>query len=163
VSEAWVINASPVILLAKAGLIECVPSLVETFVIPEPVVAEVVSIGRDDAASLWLSQGGKQYVRPAVAELPTVSEAAIGAGERSVISWAVANSGYVAVLDDREARAVARRLNVRVIGTVGVVLRLKTAGQISVVKTHLLKIKQVGGFVSDELFCEALRLAGEKP
>jgi len=163
VSEAWVINASPVILLAKAGLIDCVPSLVGAFVIPEPVVIEVLSAGRDDAASLWLKQVGKQFVRPAVVELPSVSEAAIGAGERSVISWAVANPGFVAVLDDREARAIARRLNIRVLGTVGVVLRLKATGQISEVKAHLLKIKQAGGFISDGLFNEALRLAGEKP
>jgi hypothetical protein len=37
VSESWVINASPVILLAKAGLMERVSSLAETFVVPEPV------------------------------------------------------------------------------------------------------------------------------
>jgi hypothetical protein len=40
-SEAWVINASPVILLAKAGLMECVSSLAETFVVPKPVADEL--------------------------------------------------------------------------------------------------------------------------
>src|ERR1017187_1697474 len=43
-SEPRVINALPVILLAKAGLMECVSSLAETFVIPEPVADEIFSV-----------------------------------------------------------------------------------------------------------------------
>jgi predicted nucleic acid-binding protein len=162
VSESWVINASPVILLAKAGLMERVASLVETLVIPQPVMAEI-SIVHSDVAALWLRESGNQFIRPAVAELNELSGSEIGAGERSVISWAAAHRGFIAVLDDREARSIAQRLGVRILGTVGVVLRLKRAGLVSDVKSHLVQIKQVGGYISDELLREALRSAGEQP
>ena len=123
-SESWVINASPVILLAKAGLIKLVPSLAENFVVPEPVVEEILKV-RGDAAANWLNDAGKQFIRPAVRELEELSGSEIGLGERAVISWAAVNRGFVAVLDDREARVIAQRLGVGVVGTVGVVLRLK--------------------------------------
>ena len=69
-SESWVINASPVLLLAKAGLIEHVPSLAAEFVVPQPVVEEILKI-RGDAAARWLNDAGKQFIRPAVRESVT--------------------------------------------------------------------------------------------
>jgi predicted nucleic acid-binding protein len=163
VSESWVINASPVILLAKAGLMERVTSLVGTLVIPEPVVTEILAGQDHDAAARWLKEAGERFIRPVVAELPALLASEIGSGERAVISWAAAHGGFVAVLDDREARVVAQRLGIRVLGTVGVVLRLKRAGLISEAKPHLQQIKQAGGYISDELFREALLRAGEQP
>jgi uncharacterized protein len=163
VSDSWVINASPVILLAKAGLMERVSLLPATFVVPEPVVAEIAGARHDDAAARWLNGAGRQFVRPAVAEAPALAGSEIGSGERAVISWAVVHAGFIAVLDDREARIIAQRLGIRVLGTVGVVLRLKLAGQISDVKPHLVKIREAGGFVSDALFRDVLRRAGELP
>jgi predicted nucleic acid-binding protein len=163
VSEPWVINASPVILLAKAGLIERVPALGDPLVIPEPVADEILRVQGEDAAVRWLKGAGKEFVRAPVAELAELSDFGIGAGERAVISWAKAHHGFLAVMDDREARVAAQQLGVHVIGTVAVVLRLKRAGLISEVKSPLLGIKVSGGYIGDELFREALRSAGEKP
>ena len=59
-------------------------------------------------------------------------------------------------------RVPAKELNIPMLGTVGVVLRLKKAGLISEVRPHLLKIKNVGGFIGDELFREALLRAEEQ-
>lgn len=161
-SESWVINASPVILLAKVGLIGIVPSLADTFVVPQPVVEEILSV-RGDAATRWLTNEGRTFVRPAVVELTHLAGSEIGPGERAVISWAATHRGFIAVLDDREARKIAQELNIKVLGTVGIVLRLKKAGLISEAKPHLAKIRQVGGFISEELFREALHTAGESP
>lgn len=160
-SESWVINASPVILLAKAGLMERVSLLADPFVIPQPVADEILGVRGEDAAARWLKEMGKPFIRPAVAELTELSGSEIGSGERSVISWAAAHRGFIAVLDDHEARVIAQRLGVRILGTVGVVLRLKQAGLISEAKPHLLHIKKVGGYIGDELLREALRRAGE--
>ena len=140
-----------------------VPSLANPLVIPGPVASEILALRRKDAATLWLNDAGKQFVRPAVPELPVLSGTEIGSGERAVISWAMAHPGFTAVLDDFEARVAAQRLGVLILGTVGVVLRLKKAGLISEVKPHLLKIKSEGGYIGDELFREALLRAGEQP
>lgn len=140
---------------------ELVPSLIESFVVPQPVAEEILRVD-GDAAALWLNQAGKQFVHPAVVELAELFGSEIGSGERSVISWAAVHRNFIAVLDDREARTIAQRLGIKVIGTVGVVLRLKKAGLVSEVKSHLMEIKKVGGYISDELLREALRSAGEQ-
>jgi predicted nucleic acid-binding protein len=161
VSERWVINASPIILLAKAGLIEHVPELADLLVIPEPVATEIMGARAEDPATRWLKEVGTQFVRPAVHEIAELSGLGIGSGERAVISWAVTHSGFLAVLDDHEARVAAKHLGVSLLGTVGVVVRLKKAGLISAGKPHLLRIEREGGYIGKELFKEALRRAGE--
>jgi predicted nucleic acid-binding protein len=162
VPESWVINASPVILLAKVGLIQHVSQLIQTLVIPQPVVTEIFGFRDRDAAAIWLEKAGQKFVQPPVMELKQLSSAGIGAGERAVISFAAANSGFIAVLDDLEARMIARRFEIKTLGTVGVVLRLKKAGLISEAKSYLQHIRKVGGYMSDELFREALRQVDEQ-
>jgi predicted nucleic acid-binding protein len=161
VPESWVINASLVILLAKAGLIQLVPQLVKTLVIPQPVATEILNDSKRDAATVWLEEKGKQFVQPLIAESKHLSSFGIGLGERAVISFAIANSGFLAVLADLEARAVAYGLGIKTLGTVGAILRLKKAGLISEAKTYLQHLRKVGGYMSDDLFREALRQAGE--
>jgi predicted nucleic acid-binding protein len=163
VAESWAINASPIILLAKAGLMALVPKLVSELVIPEPVVLEILNAGPNDPAAIWFRDHGKPFTRPVVAELPGLAGSGIGAGERAVISWAGTHPGFIAVLDDLEARVTAQRLGIKIIGTVGVILRLKETGLIAEAKKHLQKVRNVGGYISDDLFSQALRQVGEKP
>ena len=160
-SDAWVINASPVILLAKAGLIRHIPALANPLVVPQPVATEIILHREEDAAVQWLRESGKAFVQLPAPELPVLSSYGIGAGERSVISWAVANRGFTALLDDYEARIAAQKLGVRVIGTVGVVLLLKQANLIPEAKSVLLTIRSAGGYISDALLREALQRVGE--
>ena len=160
-AEPWVINASPIIVLAKVGLLEKVSTLADPLVVPEPVAQEVNRGAADDAAVRWLKSAGRGFIRPAVAVSPQLAVSGIGLGERSVIAWALAHPGFVAVLDDSAARSQARRLGVPVLGTVGVVIRMKQAGLIDKVKPPLLQIRQAGGHIGERLLREATRCAGE--
>ena len=160
-AEPWVINASPIIVLAKVGLIEKVPALAAPLVVPEPVALEVRRGKEDDPAVRWLKDAGRGFVRPAEPVPPQLAGSGIGLGERSVIAWALAHPGFIAVLDDSAARSQARRLALPFLGTVGVVIRMKQAGLIDRVKPRLLQIRQVGGHIGEELLREAIRCAGE--
>src|ERR1051325_11733047 len=104
VAGPWVINASPVILLAKVGLMEQVATLASPLVVPEPVAAEIPRLTGEDAATRWMRSAGKEFVRPPAMETPELSGTQIGDGERAVISWAVAHREFTAGLDDFEAR-----------------------------------------------------------
>ena len=162
-ADPWVINASPVILLAKVGLIQHVPSLAHPLVIPEPVAEEIRQCRTVDVAVSWINGNGRSFVQPPVQELAELRGTKIGSGERSVISWAAANRGFVAVMDDSGARVFAERFRLPVLGSVGIILRLKKVGLIGEVKPHLLEIRRAGGYIGDKLFCEALQHAGEQP
>jgi len=139
-----------------------VPEVAAPLVIPQPVATEICQSREVDEAVRWIKGAGEQFIQPSPLELPDLIKTGIGPGERSVISWAVANPGFIAVLDDRQARLTARRRGVPSLGTVGVVLELKRAGLIPEVRSHLLEIRRVGGYLSDALFDEAIRSAGEQ-
>jgi predicted nucleic acid-binding protein len=161
VPEPWVINASPVIVLAKIGLMEKVPVLAMPLVVPQPVATEIGRGRADDPGVWWLKQAGAAFVQPATPMPQQVNLSGIGFGERSVIAWALTHPGFIAVLDDAAARSHARRLAVPVLGTVGVVIRMKQAGLIDEVKPRLIQIRRAGGHIGEELLREALRIAGE--
>lgn len=160
-SEAWVINASPIILLGKAGLIGLVPRIAEPLVVPRPVQDEIQAGPATDPGRLWLEASASAFLRPVVPEPREVATADIGAGERSVIAWALANPGYIAVLDDLASRRLATKMGAKTIGTVGVLLRLKRAQLIPEVRAPLLLIRQAGGHIGEDLFQRALSEAGE--
>jgi predicted nucleic acid-binding protein len=161
VSDAWVINASPIILLAKVGLIDRLPRVANPLVVPEAVAAEILRGPSTDPALLWLNAAGREFVRLPVPLPPALSQSAIGPGERAVIAWSLAYPAFIAVLDDRAARIQARQMGVVAIGTAGVLLRLKAAGLIERVNPHLAEIRRVGGHIIDELVSEILLRAGE--
>lgn len=160
-AEPWVINASPIIVLAKIGLIEKVPALAGPLVVPEPVAEEINRGAADDAAVRWLEGAGRGFIRPAEPVPSQLAGSGIGRGEKSVIAWALVHPGFVAVLDDSAARSQARSLSVPVLGTVGVVIRMRQAGLIDKVKPRLLQIRQEGGYIGESLLKEAIRCAGE--
>ena len=47
--ERWVVNASPIILLGKAGVVHLLPKLCGELVVPEGVLSEVASGQAADA------------------------------------------------------------------------------------------------------------------
>ena len=62
-----VINASPIIFLAKVGIVQVMPNMFDSFVIPEGVKSEVLR-GRDEAAD-WISEQANKYIK-AVGPIP---------------------------------------------------------------------------------------------
>lgn len=61
--DRWVINASPIILLGKAEVIQLLPKLCTELVIPEGVVDEVENTRISDNGKFWLGDAGKDFVR----------------------------------------------------------------------------------------------------
>jgi predicted nucleic acid-binding protein len=81
-------------------------------------------------------------------------------GEAEVIALA-AESGWRVILDDRKARRLAARLGLKVIGTVGVLLRAKRSGIIPAIEPFITSLERAGFRMDTDLKVEALRLAGE--
>lgn len=160
-ADRWVVNASPVILLGKAGVIHLLPQLCDELVIPAGVVAEVQQGRLADAGRAWLVGDGSRFVRPA----PPLHSALVswnaGAGEAEVISWALAHPGFLTVLDDRAARRLATLHGVPVLGSLRVIVKAKERGLIPSARSALEKLRGAGAYVSDELIDHAIALANE--
>ena len=93
---------------------------------------------------------------------PALSSWGGGAGEAEVITWALQNPGFTAILDDRAARNLAIGQGVRVIGSLRVIVLAKERGLIPQARTALEKLRGAGAYVSEELIARAIALAGEK-
>jgi len=82
-------------------------------------------------------------------------------GEAEAIALAMELGDVLIILDDRNARRIAQQLNLKVIGTVGMLLRAKQKGVIAEIKPLLTALSQADFRISASLVGNALRLAGE--
>jgi predicted nucleic acid-binding protein len=151
VKELVVTNSTCLISLERIGYLQLLADLFEPVVIPPKVQEEFAS------SVAWL-----QLKVPRNSALITALSHIVGPGEAEAIALAVEDQTLL-ILDDLKARRWAKRLGVRVIGTVGVLLQAKRQHLIPSVRPLLEALKSAGFHMSSGLEEEALRLAGEKP
>lgn len=158
-----VFNASPLIVLAKAGLLQTVLALPEEVVVPRAVADEIKRCDDpSDAACNWLeSPGASALLRDA----PNVSDFilawGLGAGESAVIALAETIPQSTAILDDLAARRCAAALGLPVTGTLGLLLMAKKLGHIRRISPALDAVVAAGLFISERHLAEVRRRAGE--
>lgn len=156
-AETWVVNASPVIVLAKIGRLDLLAAPERTLLLPDAVVREILAAPEDDAARRALMLG-ELPDRPTVAVPPEVLEWSLGAGESAVIALA-RERGATPVLDDFDARSCARSFGLTPIGSLGVVLRARREGRIPAAKPVILALRTAGLHLDDALIRTALKAA----
>ncbi len=71
--DRWVVNASPVILLGKAGIIHLLPALCTELVVPSGVLAEVSMGKAADEGHRWLQGAGRTFLREVTGLHPALS------------------------------------------------------------------------------------------
>jgi len=81
-------------------------------------------------------------------------------GESEAIALAY-ELGYRLVVDDKQARNIAKRLDIEIIGTVGILVKAKQLGLIDQLLTILEALENKGFYLSQSLKTEALILVGE--
>ncbi len=153
-AEFWVVNASPLITLSKAGQLDLLQASDRRLVIPEAVRVEVLQGPADDPARKAL-ESGFNSVSDNEAPDPMVLEWGLGSGETAVLSLARQSDG-TAVVDDRAARTAAKVMGVQVVGTLGVVLRAQRAGRIQSAASVIRTLRDVGLRLDDGLIRKAL-------
>jgi predicted nucleic acid-binding protein len=154
-AERWVVNASPIIILAKAGYAHLLSALAAEIVVPPAVVDEINAGPPDDPARLWLSDWPLPVA--VVSELPAELLAwDLGAGETAVMAYALAHSGWTAILDDRAARKCARSFAIRVKGTLAVVIMAKQQDLIPSAAAVIRQLRQYNYQIQESIVRDAL-------
>ena len=147
-----VLNASPLICLSKSGLAGIFPTLFQ----------EITAEGKTDfAAKTLISEGWMSRIADIPLD-PRVVAWDLGEGESAVISFALKNAGFWAVMDDREARRCALSIQCRFIGTLGILLLAKRKGIIPSLRESLGKLQGAGFWLSASLVDEFCQRSGEE-
>ncbi len=154
-------NTSPLQYLHQIGVLHILPALVKTVTIP-PAVQEGLNTGRNLGLSLpnlqsldWIVVRGPA----SAATLPLVTD--LGPGEKEVLALALETPDSICVLDDALARQVARTLQLRITGTLGVLIDAKRAGIIPTVRPLLDQLQSLGFRLVGHTRAAVLKLAGE--
>lgn len=124
--ELAVFDASPLVFFDVLGYADLLPELHQVLV-PPAVVEEVIALPEEPGSGIpeeeWVERRA-----PRTETLRKIeSEMTEGRGEKEAIALALDLSALI-VLDDKRARNYARRVGLRLTGTLGLVLRLHRLG-----------------------------------
>ena len=158
-----VADASPLIFLSRLGLLKVLPQLFESITIPQAVLREV---NRGGGILPGASEINKlRWLKVVDIESDVVLRQALtgdlGAGESEAIVLALESKADLLLVDDRSARAAARRLQLQIRGTLGILLDAKRAGLIEDLEPHLDRLVSIGAWLSPQLQQRVLSKAGE--
>lgn len=161
-AENWILNASPLIVLARIGQEELIQTLADQVIIPRAVATEVEAGPAQDKARQILAAGQFAIV-DSPPPLPELLSWDLGSGETAVLSLAVADRKWTAILDDAAARKCARSFSIPVKGTLAIVLMAKRRGLISSATGVIQHLVDEGFRIDDRIVREALgRMVGEE-
>jgi predicted nucleic acid-binding protein len=128
--------------------------------IPNAVIDEVRVGGHKDPTATAALEWAAKYRVEDVGVITSIEHWDLGPGESQVIAHCIRGSRW-AVLDDRAARRCAAAHNVPVIGTLGIVLRLKEKRLIESARPLVSELVAAGMFLDDEFVNRVLASVGE--
>lgn len=158
-SDRIVVNASPLIVLSRAGRIDLLTLPGTPVHVPEAVSREVRA--HSDEAGRVLDTVAWLRTVPDAETAPLVRGWDLGAGESAVLEWALANRPARAIVDDYAARKLASVLSVPVIGTLGLALLARQRGLVPQARSLVEELIRAGLYLSEPVVERALRLVGE--
>jgi predicted nucleic acid-binding protein len=155
------VNASPIILLAKVGLLDVLQHLGAPVVIPEAAIREIQAGGPQDPAVQALANAGWLATVDPGPIPAAVAAFNLGSGESAVLACALAHSNSGILLDDQAARKAAAALSIPHQGTLALVIFAKRQGLIAAARPVVEQLRQQGMYLSDQIMNRTLAQVGE--
>jgi predicted nucleic acid-binding protein len=139
-----IVDTSALLYLHLAGVLPLLETLFARTLVPEAVWNELragaaAGIDVPDAGAVPWSIG----LSPKSDHL-THGAKHLGAGESAVLNLGLELAGSIVVLDDAAARAFARSLNIRLTGTLGILIEAKRSGLVGAVRPLVDEIQAKG-------------------
>jgi predicted nucleic acid-binding protein len=161
VADLPAVNASPLIFLTRANLLDLLQLTASEIAVPAPVADEIRRRGVGDPATRALAE--TRWLQ--VVDVPAVPAAIqawdLGLGESAVLAWCAARPGVEAIVDDFNGRRCAHALDIPVRGTLGLVLLGKRRGRLRAARPVLEFLRGSGMYLSDRVMNRALTTVGE--
>lgn len=157
-------NSSPLIGLAAVSCFQLMEVFFKKIYIPQEVFEEVVTRGKGRAGQKEV-EGAKWIEVIPVKDKNKVQEfiykIGIDQGEAESICLAQELNAQRAILDEIKAREYARKMGLKVIGTLGILLLAKEQGLIQNIKEKMDGLEAKAFHIAPHLYQEILKRAGE--
>jgi predicted nucleic acid-binding protein len=149
-------DSSALIALSVVDKLELLEKLYENLFVPEAVYDEVTQVGRAQSDKL------KQFLQSRVKVVNlNISKVGLGLGELEAITLYKELDADVLLIDDNRAKKYAVLNDVKVIGSLGVLMKAKEKGYIDKVKPFLDDIQKSEVYISKKLIEKVLEICGE--
>lgn len=135
--------------LERIDYLELLPKLYNPIIIPPAVEREFGSLPK------WI-----KVEKPNNQAFVATLKLLVDDGESEAIALAYEQKSLI-ILDDRQARSVAKHLKLNIIGTIGILIKAKHSGLISLLKPLLEDLERNNFYFGTKLKEEALRLVEE--
>lgn len=149
--NAIIADTTCFILLEKIGELDLLKSVFGK-VTTTPIIAAEFGL----PLPTWVEIKEVQDIR-----LQNALQIEVDAGEASAIALCTELAPALLIVDDLEARRLAKQLNITHTGTLGVVLRAKRTGQIKNIRFVIEKIQKTNFRISEKLYQDVLKQANE--
>ena len=151
-SELVVSDTSPLLNLALIGRLDLLRAQFEVVTIPEHVWSELAAgdDGLDDLRSIR-KEGFLNVVPVEQSDLFVEFRSALDVGEAATLAYAIESDADLVLLDERDARKVARRHDLSITGVIGILLRATNKGRIDL-EAELDALRSEGFWIADELY-----------
>lgn len=157
-----IVNTSPLFYLHRLGYFHLLEKLYDQIIIPHAVMAELEEGGKhgEDVPKIrdynWIKVIDVKIVPAFIKMIPD-----LGQGESEVLALGCEEIDPLLIIDDGLARKIAKLHTFKLTGTAGVLLRAKSEGYITEIKTAIEGLKGVGFYLNNELIADILKISGE--
>lgn len=138
---AVIVDTSCLIILSKIGKIDCLKGLFREILIPQSVFNEFGETIPDFI---------EVYQEPIDINILQRSPTSLDKGESEVIALAIEKKAEGVVIDEKKGRKVAKRMGLKVIGTLGLLALANTKGIVEDIEQVIKDVKDQGFFISDK-------------
>ena len=160
-SDNFILNASPIILLGKADLLKTISPLAKSWIIPKGVVREVEKKRSIEPYVSDLSYKSTVLKKSSSTTHPLIAAWDLGQGESEVLTLALEKDGACVVLDDLQARKCAALFDIPLIGSIGLILLAKRKGLIDFAKPKIEILKAAGLHIDNTMLDRIYMRIGE--
>lgn len=157
-------NSTPIILLQKIGQLDLLRQLYSKICIANAVYQEVIidgaeKTGQGDFISKydWIEIAEIKNI-----EAKTMFTTSLHDGEVETMILSMEKSADLCIIDDLLARKYAKRFNLNIIGTLGLLVTAKKRGFVKEVKPLINQLIEAGMFVGDDLYNAVISMAEER-
>jgi predicted nucleic acid-binding protein len=149
-------DSSALVALAVVNQLELLEKLYDKLYIPQAVFDEVTQVGKPQSDKL------RQFLQSRVRRVNlTLTQLGLGLGELEAITLYKELDADILLIDDNRAKKYASLNGVKVIGSLGVLIKAKEHGHIEMVKTFLDEIQKSEVYISKKLIEKVLEICEE--